>query len=74
MLLTVFLKAGGLSDGLATILANFDSHPILLTWFVAIILHAAVGSATVAMMGATAIVSPMLVAYPEIVLRLLLLP
>lgn len=60
------LKAGGLSDGLATILANFDMHPILLAWFVAIILHAAVGSATVAMMGATAIVSPMLVAYPEI--------
>lgn len=60
------LKAGGLSDGLATILANFDMHPILLAWLVAIILHAAVGSATVAMMGATAIVSPMLVAYPEI--------
>ncbi|MDY4281090.1 MAG: D-serine transporter DsdX [[Pasteurella] mairii] len=60
------LKASSLSDGLATILANLDMHPILLAWLVAIILHAAVGSATVAMMGATAIVSPMLVAYPEI--------
>lgn len=60
------LKASGLSDGLATILANLDTHPILLAWLVAIILHAAVGSATVAMMGATAIVSPMLAAYPEI--------
>lgn len=60
------LKASGLSDGLATILANLDTHPILLAWLVAIILHAAVGSATVAMMGATAIVSPMLAAYPDI--------
>ncbi len=35
-------------------------HPILLAWLVALILHAAVGSATVAMMGATAIAAPML--------------
>lgn len=60
------LKASGLSEGLATILANLDTHPILLAWLVAIILHAAVGSATVAMMGATAIVSPLLTLYPDI--------
>ncbi len=60
------LKASGLSDGLAEILANFNTHPILLAWLVAIVLHAAVGSATVAMMGATAIVSPLLVTYPDI--------
>lgn len=60
------LKASGLSEGLATILSNLDTHPILLAWLVAIILHAAVGSATVAMMGATAIVSPLLVSYPQI--------
>lgn len=41
-------------------------HPVLLAWLVAIILHAAVGSATVAMMGATAIVSPLLVLYPDL--------
>ena len=41
-------------------------HPILLAWLVALILHAAVGSATVAMMGATAIVAPMLPLYPDI--------
>jgi D-serine transporter len=41
-------------------------HPILLAWLVAIVLHAAVGSATVAMMGATAIVSPIMVYYPNI--------
>ena len=60
------LKASGLGDSLATILSQLDMHPILLAWLVAIILHAAVGSATVAMMGATAIVSPIMVHYPEI--------
>ena len=60
------LKASGLSDSLASILSLLDMHPILLAWLVAIILHAAVGSATVAMMGATAIVSPMLILNPDI--------
>lgn len=60
------LKASGLGDSLATILSQLDMHPILLAWLVAIVLHAAVGSATVAMMGATAIVSPIMVHYPEI--------
>ncbi|HGY5246672.1 TPA: D-serine transporter DsdX [Aeromonas salmonicida subsp. pectinolytica] len=60
------LKASGLGDSLAAILSQLDMHPILLAWLVAIVLHAAVGSATVAMMGATAIVSPIMVHYPEI--------
>lgn len=60
------LKTSGLSDSLANILSQLDMHPILLAWLVAIILHAAVGSATVAMMGATAIVSPMLSMYPNV--------
>lgn len=60
------LKSSGLSETLAVILSNLDMHPILLAWLVAIILHAAVGSATVAMMGATAIVAPMLPMYPNI--------
>ena len=60
------LKASGLGDSLAAILSQLDMHPILLAWLVAIILHAAVGSATVAMMGATAIVSPIMVHYPDI--------
>lgn len=46
------LKSSGLADTLAVILSNMDMHPILLAWLVALILHAAVGSATVAMMGA----------------------
>ena len=60
------LSASGVSESLAAILANLSLHPILLAWLVAIILHAAVGSATVAMMGATAIVQPMLSMYPNI--------
>ncbi|PWC11147.1 D-serine transporter DsdX [Brenneria roseae subsp. americana] len=60
------LKASGLADTLAAVLSNMHMHPILLAWLVAIILHAAVGSATVAMMGATAIVAPVLPMYPDI--------
>ena len=60
------LVMSGVSENLAAILANMHMHPILLAWLVAIILHAAVGSATVAMMGATAIVAPMLAMYPQI--------
>ena len=45
------LKSSSLADTLAVILSN---------------MHAAVGSATVAMMGATAIVAPMLPLYPDI--------
>ncbi|EJJ6388906.1 D-serine transporter DsdX [Escherichia albertii] len=60
------LKSSGLADTLAVILSNMHMHPILLAWLVALILHAAVGSATVAMMGATAIVAPMLPLYPDI--------
>ena len=60
------LKASGLADTLAVILSNMHMHPILLAWLVALILHAAVGSATVAMMGATAIVAPILPMYPNV--------
>ncbi|MCV4795924.1 D-serine transporter DsdX, partial [Escherichia coli] len=51
------LKSSSLADTLAVIPSNMHMHPILLAWLVALILHAAVGSATVAMMGATASVA-----------------
>ncbi|WP_253380796.1 D-serine transporter DsdX [unidentified bacterial endosymbiont] len=60
------LKTSGLADTLAQMLSNLHMHPILLAWLVALVLHAAVGSATVAMMGATAIVAPMLPLYPNV--------
>lgn len=60
------LKISGLAEMLAHILSNLHMHPILLARLVALVLHAAVGSATVAMMGATAIVAPMLPLYPNV--------
>lgn len=60
------LKESGLSDVLATTLSNLDIHPIILAWLVALTLHAAVGSATIAMMGATTIILPILPTYPNL--------
>ncbi|MCS3429881.1 D-serine transporter DsdX [Klebsiella sp. BIGb0407] len=60
------LKESGLADILASLLSGLHMHPILLAWLIALILHAAVGSATVAMMGATGIVAPMLPLYPGV--------
>lgn len=60
------LKESGLAQELAGVLSGIHLHPILLAWFIALILHAAVGSATVAMIGATGIVGPMLPLYPGV--------
>ncbi|GLY61128.1 hypothetical protein Pcaca05_19850 [Pectobacterium carotovorum subsp. carotovorum] len=60
------LKESGLAQVLADALSNLHMHPIVLAWLIALILHAAVGSATVAMMGATGIVGPMLPMYPGV--------
>lgn len=59
------LKTSGLADSLAQILSNLHMH-LSCSRLVALVLHAAVGSATVAMMGATAIVAPMLPLYPNV--------
>ncbi len=46
---------------MAVILSNLDMHPIFISLASSdYSLHAAVGSATVAMMGATAIVAPLM--------------
>ena len=60
------LVASGVGDVIGHMAVNAQISPILLAWLVALILHAAVGSATVAMMGATAIVAPMLPLYPGV--------
>lgn len=57
---------GSIANILLIIGAGGAFNAILLAWLVALILHAAVGSATVAMMGATAIVAPMLPLYPDV--------
>ncbi|MBK7821420.1 MAG: permease DsdX [Tessaracoccus sp.] len=53
------LKASGIGDGIADALSGLPVSPIILAWLIALLLHAAVGSATVAMISAAGIVLPM---------------
>lgn len=53
------LVASGIGEALKNVLSSLSLSPILLAWLVAIILHMAVGSATVAMISATGIVLPL---------------
>ncbi|WEV67342.1 gluconate:H+ symporter [Bifidobacterium sp. ESL0769] len=58
------LTASGVAPSLAKVLSGLPVSPIILAWLIALILHFAVGSATVAMMSAAGIVLPMLTATP----------
>lgn len=53
-----------LGAALSQWLSSLNMSPILLAWFVAFVLHGAIGSATVAMIGAAGMVSPLLAYYP----------
>ena len=53
------LVQSGVGNALKTMLEHLSLNPILLAWLVAIILHSAVGSATVAMISAAGIVAPL---------------
>ncbi|MBS4913093.1 MAG: gluconate:H+ symporter [Veillonella sp.] len=53
-----------LGASLSLWLSSLNMSPILLAWFVAFVLHGAIGSATVAMIGAAGMVSPLLAYYP----------
>ncbi len=54
------LVQSGVGNALKTILEHLSLNPIFLAWLVAIILHMAVGSATVSMISAAGIVAPLL--------------
>ena len=54
----------GVGKVLASTLSQWDLNPILLAWFVAGLMHLAVGSATVAMVSAAGMVLPLLDAMP----------
>lgn len=54
----------GVGKVLASTLSQWDLNPILLAWFVAGLMHLAVGSATVAMISAAGMVLPLLDAMP----------
>ena len=56
------LTASGVAPALADALSALPVSPIILAWLIAIILHFAVGSATVAMISAAGIVLPMMAA------------
>lgn len=58
------LTASGVAPGLAKAFSHLPVSPIILAWLIALILHFAVGSATVAMISAAGIVLPMLTANP----------
>ncbi len=54
------LTASGIAPALADAMAPLPISPIILAWMIALLLHFAVGSATVAMISAAGIVLPML--------------
>lgn len=58
------LTASGVAPGLAQAFSHLPVSPIILAWLIALILHFAVGSATVAMISAAGIVLPLLTANP----------
>ena len=60
------LTASGIGTALADALSGLPISPIILAWIIALVLHFAVGSATVAMISAAGIVLPMLAANPSI--------
>ena len=60
------LTESKVAPALADALSSFPVSPIILAWLIALVLHFAVGSATVAMISAAGIVLPMLQANPGI--------
>lgn len=60
------LIESGIAPALADALSGVPVSPIILAWLIAMVLHFAVGSATVAMMSAAGIVLPMLALNPSI--------
>lgn len=60
------LVESGVGDAIATAMTATKLNPIILAWLLASALHFAVGSATVAMMSAAAMVGPVLAADPSL--------
>jgi len=60
------LIASGIGDGIARLLSALPVSPVILAWLIALLLHFAVGSATVAMISAAGIVLPMVTNDPSL--------
>ncbi|HLZ19469.1 MAG TPA: hypothetical protein VKO67_07635, partial [Smithellaceae bacterium] len=54
------LVASGIGEALKRVLSGLPLSPIFLAWVIALVLHMAVGSATVAMLSAAGIVLPLI--------------
>lgn len=60
------LIQSGVGKAISSMLLGTHINPIILAWFIAWIMHLAVGSATVAMISAASMISPMLAADPSL--------
>lgn len=60
------LAESGIAEALRDSLGTLPISPVILAWLVALVLHFAVGSATVAMISAAGIVLPILAADPSL--------
>lgn len=60
------LTESGVAPALAEALGNLPVSPVIIAWLIALVLHFAVGSATVAMISAAGIVLPMLTTNPDL--------
>lgn len=60
------LMESGVAPALADALGGLPVSPIIIAWLIALVLHFAVGSATVAMISAAGIVLPMLATNPDL--------
>ncbi|HBR7475361.1 MULTISPECIES: GntT/GntP/DsdX family permease [Klebsiella pneumoniae complex] len=60
------LIQSGVGKAISSMLLGTHINPIILAWFIAWIMHLAVGSATVAMISAASMISPMLAADPAL--------
>lgn len=60
------LIESGVGKAISSLLADSDINLIVLAWFIAWLMHFAVGSATVAMVSAASMINPMLAADPHL--------
>ena len=60
------LIESGVGKAISNMLAGTDINLIILAWFIAWLMHFAVGSATVAMVSAASMINPMLAADPHL--------
>ena len=67
------LMKSGVAPALADALGGLPVSPIVIAWLIALVLHFAVGSATVAMISAAGIVLPMRAANPDLNTAILVL-